>query len=198
MGLVAKKTGEDFDPMPEGVHHAVCYAVYDIGTQHSEMYGVDKEQVLIMWEFPKERMEDGRPFSISRRYTNSLNTRASLRKDLEAWRGRAFTDEELENGFDLTKLLGANGQIQIIHNKKDDKTYANISSIMSLSKGMAKLKPENPAVFYDISMDIPETTPDWIKELIGKSKEKSDDPTQGADYVPPGEPPEEVSDVEVF
>ena len=37
--------------------------------------------------FPTEQMSDGRPFTISKRYTWSTHEKATLRKDLEAWRG---------------------------------------------------------------------------------------------------------------
>ena len=37
MGLTASdKGGQDFDPINEGMHHAICYAVYDLGKQYNE------------------------------------------------------------------------------------------------------------------------------------------------------------------
>ena len=38
MGLIAKEMGggKDFDPLPEGIHLGVCYAVVDIGTHHND------------------------------------------------------------------------------------------------------------------------------------------------------------------
>ena len=43
-------------------------------------------------------MPDGKPFLVRRRYTASLHEKSALRKDLESWRGRAFTNVELD-GF---------------------------------------------------------------------------------------------------
>jgi hypothetical protein len=95
------------------------------------------EKTRIAWVIA-EQMEDGRPFTASKKYTLSLHEKANLYKDLVSWRGRAFTPEE-RAGFDLEKLIGVNCQIQIVHVTKGDKTYANITSIVPLAKGMAKM-----------------------------------------------------------
>ena len=58
--------------------------------------------------------EGQKPFSIGKEYTLSLSSKSNLYKDLVSWRGKPFTEEELE-GFDLSKLLGKPCQIQIIH-----------------------------------------------------------------------------------
>jgi hypothetical protein len=74
-----------------------------------------------------------------KRYTLSLHEKANLRRELETWRGKKFTAEEGE-GFDLEKLLGANCQLQVIHNEKDDGTvYANVQAIVPAGRGLEKL-----------------------------------------------------------
>jgi hypothetical protein len=178
MGLIAKE-GSNVVPVSEGVYQAICYAIFDLGTQFSEKFGKSSHQMMVIWEIPEERIEITRddkvldlPRVVSKKYTMSLNEKANLRKDLQSWRGKTFTPEELA-GFDVTKLLGVNCMIQIIHTKTDSKTYANIASITPLYKGMEKKFPENPAVIFDLSKDrvIPETTPKWIRELIEDSAE---------------------------
>ena len=52
--------------------------------------------------------------------------------------GKKFTAEELK-GFDVTKLIGANANINVVHNGD----WANIASIMPLTQGQAKLLPDN-------------------------------------------------------
>ena len=178
MGLTVKKK-VNFDPVPQGLHHAVCYGLYDLGTQFDEHFGKHTRKVLIAWEIPGERIlieKDGVKFdlprAISRQYTQSLHEKANLRKDLESWRGKAFTTEELE-GFNLKTILGTNCMIQVIHKKKDDKVYANVSNIVSLLKGMVKMQPENPLRYFSFEDGdiIPEGTPDWISDLIKASVE---------------------------
>jgi len=181
MGLTAKKTGDgkDFDPIPEGFYHAICYSIHDLGTQFNEKFGKNSHKVLITWELPTERIEiekDGEtkdlPRAISKRYTLSLHEKAILRKDLESWRGRSFTEKELD-GFDLKNVLGANCAIQIIHNKKDDKVYANISTIVPKIKEWEKKEAENPLKFFSFeeNSSIPAGTPDWVADIIKLSNE---------------------------
>jgi hypothetical protein len=105
------------------------------------------------------------PHVVSKKYTMSLNEKANLRKDLQSWRGRTFAPEELE-GFDITKLMGANCMIQIIHTHADNKIYANVASITPLYKGISRVEPENPTVIFQIGDEIPKETPKWIVELI--------------------------------
>ncbi len=176
MSLEAKDSGgQDFEPLSEGIHHAVCSRIYDLGTQHSELFKTDAHKILITWEVPGETIEiDGEdvPRIISREYTLSLSKKSNLRPDLEAWRGKQFNEKELQ-GFNVEKLLGANCQLQIVHVKKEDKTYGNISAIMALPRGTKVLKPFNGAEAYKIEngLNFPSNTPEWIKKKIANSKE---------------------------
>jgi hypothetical protein len=179
MGLTAKdKGGGDYTPIPEDLHLAICYGIWDIGTQFSEKYGKTIHKVIIVWEIPGCRGEfeqDGvkknLPRAISKRYTLSLHKKADMRKDLESWRGRKFTDDELK-GFDIKKLLGVPCQIQILHAKVDDKVYANIAAITKAPAG-TNIKPENPLKFFSFEegQPVPDGTPDWIRDLIKQSEE---------------------------
>lgn len=181
MGLIAKESGGgNFSPVPEGVHMAVCFSIYDLGTHFNEKFGKSAHSVLFVWELPDERINierDGEtqnlPRAISKKYTFSLNEKANLRKDLQTWRGRAFNAEELK-GFDLQKVLGKSCQLQVIHNVNGEKTYANIAAIMPLPKGTKALSPENPIRFYSIydhEDRIPDGTPEWISDIIKDSEE---------------------------
>ncbi len=180
MGLIAKdKGGGDFTPIPEDLHLAICYGIWDIGTQFSEKYGKSIHKVVIVWEIPGCRGTfDGKnlPRAISKRYTLSLHKKADLRKDLESWRGRKFSDEELK-GFDIKKLLGVSCQIQVLHSKVDDKIYANIAAITKAPTG-TKLTPENAMKFFSFeeNMPIPDGTPEWIVDLIKQSEEFTNGP----------------------
>lgn len=147
MPIIAKDSGGgEFTPAPEGVHQAVCVDVVDLGVIETTYAGSTKQQhkIRVMWEI-NEQMSDGRPFIIGRRYTLSLGEKASLRKDLQSWRGRPFTQAELM-GFDVETVLGANCMVNVIHDTKDGKTWANVSAIMPLAKGMTKLQPSKDYV----------------------------------------------------
>ncbi|GEM_PF-4521665 len=51
-----------------------------------------------------------------------------LRRDLENWRGRPFTREELR-GFDLFKVLGTACQLMVTHTSQGEETYANVTAV---------------------------------------------------------------------
>lgn len=135
--VVARRTSSNFNPAPEGPQQVVCVDVVDLGMVE-QTWGDEvkiKPMIRIVWHSAEHDPETGKPFTISKRYTLSLHEKASLLKDLEAWRGRAFTEAELK-GFELDDLIGANAFVQIVQNVKNGNTYANISSIMRLPKGM--------------------------------------------------------------
>jgi hypothetical protein len=209
MGLTASESGAgDFEMTPEGVFTGRCFKIIDLGTQTTNgQYGTkEQHKVMVSWELigkDDPRMEDGRPFSVSQFYTVSLHEKAKLRKDLEAWRGRKFTAEELA-GFDLGTVIGAYCLIQVVHS--EDGKYANVQTIMAY-KGD---KPEavNPNVVFDIDNPDMEvfnafsdnmkakimSAPEWknVTQPIAKSeitKESLDEMFPGDEPIPTDEIP---------
>lgn len=173
MSLTAKNEGKDFELVPTGPKMARCYKVIDLGTTFNEKYQKKQHQVLISWEFPECLMEDGRPFSVSNWYTVSLHEKSNLRKDLESWRGRVFTETELQ-GFELGNVLDKSCYINVIHNETPKKTYANVSSIMPLPDGMECPKAVNPLVVFNLSefdQTVFDELPEGIQDIIKKSEE---------------------------
>jgi hypothetical protein len=140
MAIVAKASGANFIPAPTGAHSAVCVDVVDLGMLEVAFGGKKKTQhkIRIVWQIA-EVMADNRPFIVQKRYTLSLHEKAALRKDLESWRGREFTATELE-GFDVETVIGVACLLNVIQQKKDSSTYANVTSIMRLPKGMEPVK----------------------------------------------------------
>lgn len=147
--IATANESKSFTPAPEGVHQAVCCDVIDLGLVQSafadEKTGQPKTQhkVNVVWQIAETR-DDGKRFQLYKRYTLSLHEKAALRHDLESWRGRAFTDDELK-GFDVEKLIGVNGFVNVQHRKSKDgtRTYANVVSVMPVPKnlGLPKMAP---------------------------------------------------------
>lgn len=174
VSIVAKDSGGgDFTPCPAGTHFAICNMVIDLGWQVNNFEGKETTQrkVFLRWEIPDELMESGQPFTIGRQYTLSLSSKSTLRKVLEAWRGKAFTKEELA-GFDIVNLAGKCCQLQVIHTE-GDKVYANVSAVMGLGKGdkeRAKdIKPANPVVVYSAlehDKRVYEDLPEWLRKKL--------------------------------
>lgn len=179
--IEASSTSTDFKPVDAGTYVARCYSMVHIGTIETEYMGETKEQnkVRITWELPTElkvfKEEKGeQPQVVSKEFTLSMHEKSNLRKFLESWRGKGFTEEEAKK-FDVTKLLGKSCMLSIIHKtSKQGKIYAEISSISTLPKGMTcpdQINNSFEFTFtpYDVSKF--ESLPDWLKDKIKQSKE---------------------------
>lgn len=175
MSLTVKEGGS-FQTVPAGTYPARCIRLIDIGTQEFTWNDETKKakQIIIAWELPTELIESGefagQPYIVSKFFTASLHKKAGLRQALEAWRGKAFTDEELR-GFNLSNILDKCCMLNIIHNEKGN---AKVQGIMALPKGMIVTERINPLVSFDIDvfdMQIFDSFSDGIKNLIRKSDE---------------------------
>lgn len=143
MPIIAREPDSKFTPAPEGLHQAVCVDVHDLGLQQTP-WG-EKPKVLVVWQLELLDEETGKRFQVRKNYTLSLSDKANLRRDLECWRGRKFSSDELQ-GFDLEKLLGANCQLQVVHNLSDDgRTFANVQALVPFN---AKLGPKIAPLDY--------------------------------------------------
>lgn len=146
-----------FELTPAGTFIAICYRFIDRGTQISEYMGEKKtrREVMLSWEIADEFMADGRPFSASKTYTWSMNEKATLRKDLESWRGKAFTDDDFDgpNAFNTRKLLGAPCMLTITHETKGDKTFSKIASIGKLMRGVSPPPLVNPISYLALTQE---------------------------------------------
>lgn len=140
----------EFELPPAGTHLALCYRVIDLGTQTGTYMGKPKvnHKILLSWELPDEKMKDGRPFTISQRYTWSMSEKAILRKHLEGWRGLSFTDADFgPAGFNIKNVIGKGCVLTITHDTKGEKTYANITGVGKMMRGMAAPKLVNPTAY---------------------------------------------------
>lgn len=166
----------DFEQPPVGSHVARCVKMIDIGTQKGEYQGQAniRRQIIIGWELPTELITEGefkgKPFSVSRFYTASLNEKSNLRKDLENWRGRSFTEQELQ-GFESKNILGKPCMLSLIHN---DKGRARVAGIMALPKGIAVPDQVNQIVYFsldDFDKKVFDALSDGYQKLIKSSPE---------------------------
>ena len=212
MGLMAKDSGgEGFEPIPAGTYVARCVSVVDLGIQETPWGG--KEKVYLGFEVPDERVEwkdkegvdhEG-PAFIGSRYTLSINEKSILGQHLTSWRGVPFTEEQRQ-GFDLFTVLGAACLINILHEEKNNKTYANIVSIMRLPKGMAAKPAESELIAYS-PLDNEKAAnfdklSDWQKKLVRAGYKMAEGSTtigsaqiaenQAGGAIAPGQPAPQV------
>jgi hypothetical protein len=189
MALIAKESGGgggEFTPVPQGMHLARCYRVIDLGTQESSYLGTVKHLPKVMVQFEVHGEDDsgnpivtakGEPMSISKNFTLSLGEMATLRKDLQTWRGREFTAEELR-GFELKNVLGAWAMISVIKAMgANGKEYTNIAAILSVPPAIKKTgMPDGHNDLKMFSIDEPDMVlfdsfSNGLREKIQKSPE---------------------------
>ena len=82
--------------------------------------------------------EKGEPMSISKDYTKSLGENSRLRADLKSWRGRDFTQEEI-NRFSWTDILDKWAYITVVRNPGSNGIeYSNIDACPSESTNRSR------------------------------------------------------------
>lgn len=188
MGFTATDSGGgNFKRVPAGAYIGRCYSLIDLGTQLTTgQYGEKLQHKLrIGWELFGEDEQgqpltvevDGKemPMTISKSYTVSLHEKASLRKDLAAWRGRDFTDEEAK-AFDVSKLVGAYCMVNVTTSETNGKTYSNVAGLTPLPGALknAKPAPVHEHVLFDLDNPDMETFSkfhDKLQEYIKRSPE---------------------------
>lgn len=188
MGFIASDSGGgNFKRVPAGAYIGRCYSLVDLGTQLSSgQYGEKMQHKLrISWELFGEDEQgnpltvdvDGHemPMTISKSYTVSLHEKAGLRKDLAAWRGKDFTDEEAK-AFDVSKLIGVYCMVNVTTSESNGKTYSNVAGLTPLPGALKNAKPEPVHAHIIFDLDKPnmvafETFHEKLQETIKRSPE---------------------------
>jgi hypothetical protein len=180
MAMILKQEKKEFkerELIEPDIYNAVCIGIIDIGTHERKFNNQLKNQnrKRLRFELVDSLMKDGRPFVIEKEYTFSLYEKSNLYKDLVSWRGRNFTDEEL-NGFDLKIILNKPCRLNIIQitNENDGKEYSVINSIIKADKNFIMKKTYNDLFYFDLEefdIDAFEKLPDFLKNKIKQSPE---------------------------
>lgn len=151
--------------LSQGIHNAVCVGVVFIGTQ-SSIYNYS-QKVTLIWDVCKN--DNSKLFS--RDYSYSYHEKSKLRKHLESWRGRPFTNDELSK-FKLRNILGVPCKLEIA---KNDKNYKQVENVYRFPANEQPPKHKSELIYFDISdkttySAIP-NIPYYIIEKIKKSPE---------------------------
>lgn len=165
-------TSGGFENAPAGTHLARCIGLIGLGSREQEFQGKKRWRnvVVISWELPYELMSDGRPFVTSGWYTRSLADKANLRHDLEAWRTKAFTKDELA-GFEMKNLLEKGCQVIMAEN---DKGKTNVTGVAALPKGTTLPDRANDLKYFDVyefNENEFEMLSDKFREMVKESRE---------------------------
>ena len=206
MAFIAKDSGGgDFKKVPPGVYIGRCYSLIDLGTQLTTgQYGEKMQhKIKISWELfgddeagqPLTILVDGKemPLTISKNYTVSLHEKAGLRKDLSAWRGKDFTEDEAK-AFDVSKLMGVYCMVNCTLSETNGKTYTNVAGLTPLPGALRNAKPEpvhdniifdldKPDMkafnaFYEKLQEMIRRSPEWA-QLHGKQPMQTENESAG-------------------
>ena len=113
------------------------------------------------------------PFAVHKTYTLSLSEKSNLRGDLETWRGRPFTDAELQS-FDVAKVIGVPCMVTVAHVEKKGKVYANVTAVVAAPKELPIPPAINPPLEYSIADHneaVFASLPQFIRDMIEASDE---------------------------
>jgi hypothetical protein len=183
MAIIAESTGgSNYEPVEAGTYAARCYSMVYLGTLDEKFQGQEKTQkkVRLTFELPTElkvfKEEKGeQPCVLSKEFTLSMHEKSGLRKFLQNWRGKAFTEDEAKK-FDITVLLGKPCMLSVIHKTSaaNGKTYAEIAGVSTLMKGMAIAEQINPTFEFSVldwDTEKFEMLPQFLKDKVMKSHE---------------------------
>lgn len=171
----------NYEPVPTGTHLAILYSIIDLGHQEVEWKGEKKSvpKIRLTWELPNELKEfEGKekPLVIGGQYTNSMGSKANLRPIIEGMIGVGLRDDEAAN-FDIQnfkELLGKPCLLTVVHAESKGKTYANVSTVSPLMKGMTVPKQFNENVIYELGTSSEQDLaklPEFMRKQIMKSAE---------------------------
>lgn len=186
MDVISKEYCHDegHPPVPQGIYLARCYGIIDLGTQKTTHLGRTKHLNEVMLQFELHGVGEaggqlftakGKPMLISKSFALSLAEKASLRKDIQTWRGRKFTPDELR-GFQLKSVLGEWALISVVNamdqNGHDCTSIATIMPVppqvrqSGLPAGQNKLQI---FVSEDPDIELFDSFSESLKEKIRKS-----------------------------
>ena len=218
MGLTVSSGGGDYENLAPGRYKASCYKIVDMGSRMESFQGQPEKKratVYIYWEVTHMQMgndgeefwddiamTDGRPFSIGKKYTASLNENSTLHRDLKSWRGKPFTAIELA-GFNIENVLGVSCELEVVPYKtQDGSERTKLEGVYKPDGGAKRVSTYNKQVIFDIDVyceeftgqsseeskamcDVLEACAPWMKEEIDNSLEVKAAQEKGGRSAPP-------------
>lgn len=198
-----REVKEDIAPLPAGTYMGVCIGIVDIGKQYvkakNQKQGNYVPQCMFIFEIPSERVvvngEDKPRWVSTRRLRVSADERSNLYKMLITWRGKNFTDEELDSagqGFDLEERAGAPAMLSLsVYEGNDGRLHNGIEAVTGFPKGLPAPQPESEILVFDADepdMEVFGKMPEWVQDIIRKSTQFADNAPEEKVEIPPEEP----------
>ena len=145
-------TTNSFELPPEGLVVARCCRIVDLGTQTGHYLGKTTVQRKIMVGFEllgSVARADGKKFQINKIYTASLHPKATLRKDLDSWNGRALSNEEV-SGFSFAWMAGRLCEVRVTHSDTSGENKATIDQVRPSCASRISVETDTPVEVFDL------------------------------------------------
>ena len=137
--VTATDKGGGFAPHPEGQFPMVCVDVVDLGVnveQFGDQEPREAHKVALVFASGATH-ETGELILVTTEMTLSMNEKANLRKFLQAWRGKSYSEEQAKAGVPLHKLAGQAALVSIEHvTTRKGRQFAKLATIAPLPKAM--------------------------------------------------------------
>ena len=157
------------NPLDEGPHHAVVYAVNDLGEQPGYQGEDSRWQYGIGFEFPADPNGDGKPRTQWVTVNATLHPKSTLGKLVNA----AGVVIPCGGEFDPAALVGANVTAMVEHIEKENQTYSNLVGFSRLPKTMTPVQPQ-----HSPTTDMP----DWLKTKLRNRLDKQQTSAVGSGW----------------
>ena len=147
--ITAKGSDVKFTPHPEGQFVAQCVDAIDLGEKVEDYPGTPEKLVhkcALVFRTGEKNPETHEFIDIAQEFTVSMGEKANLRKALESWRGKPYSEAQIEEGVPIHKLT-SNWALLTIAQKRSNKgrTYAFIQSIVGVPVAMRQSLPQFPS-----------------------------------------------------
>lgn len=147
--ITAKGNDAKFRPHPDGQFVAQCVDAIDLGEKVEDYPGTPEKlahKCALVFRTGEKNDETGDLIDIAQEFTVSMGEKANLRKALESWRGKPYSEAQITEGVPLHKLDGNWALIAVAHKQSGKgRTYAFIQSIVGVPSAMRQALPSFPS-----------------------------------------------------
>lgn len=146
--IVAKGQDSKFKPHPEGQFVAQCVDAINLGESVEQFPGKPEKLVpkcALVFRTGEKNLESGELIDMGQEFTVSMGEKANLRKTLESWRGKPYTEQQIDEGVPIHKLAGNWALITVAQKRsRNDRLYAFVQSVVGVPAAMRNSLPTFP------------------------------------------------------
>ena len=170
--LTAAAPKKKYELCPEGSYQACLTRAYYCGT-HVNKFDVKnppQKKIVFVFELDEPLADGSGNHVMSTTVTFSLNEKSGLTKLLKPVMGSKYPDKPGQN-LDINGLLDMRDMLGVNHTTKDEKTYANISNLSQVPRGMVPFVPTMDAFVWSYDDSADTRVPEWVAKFAGECNE---------------------------